>query len=131
MCSIKLGGACDWKSVFKIAIFLIFTGTQNPKTDLFADFTHSRHFNSEPFLDFVFSRNAERSALHADFRSERIHKVQATQKISVCRFLRHSWDLVCVTSSMFLRTGSLQTKLKAGLSEQQQQDLFQNERSLK
>ena len=44
-------------------------------------------------------------------------------------FLRHSWDLVCVTSSMFLRTGSLQTKLNAGFSEQQQEDLFQNERS--
>ena len=28
-----------------------------------------------------------------------------------------------------LRTGSLQTKLNAGLSEQQQEDLFQNERS--
>ena len=30
---------------------------------------------------------------------------------------------------MFLRTGSLQTKLNGGLSEQQQQDLFQTERS--
>ena len=30
---------------------------------------------------------------------------------------------------MFLRMGSLQTKLNAGLSEQQQEDLFQNERS--
>ena len=38
VCSIeKLGGAFDWKSVFKIAIFLIFIGKQNPKTDLFAD----------------------------------------------------------------------------------------------
>ena len=35
----------------------------------------------------------------------------------------------CVTSSNVLRTGCLQTKLNAGLSEQQQEDLFQNERS--
>ena len=34
-----------------------------------------------------------------------------------------------VTSSNVLRKGSLQTKLNAGLSEQQQEDLFQNERS--
>ena len=33
------------------------------------------------------------------------------------------------TRVIFLRTGSLQTKLNAGLSEQQQEDLFQNERS--
>ena len=33
------------------------------------------------------------------------------------------------TSSNVLRKGSLQTKLNAGLSEQQQEDLFQNERS--
>ena len=38
VCSIKLGDAFDWKSVFKIANFLIFVGTQNPKTDLFTDF---------------------------------------------------------------------------------------------
>ena len=37
--------------------------------------------------------------------------------------------LQCVTSSNVLRKGSLQTKLNAGLSEQQQEDLFQNERS--
>ena len=36
---------------------------------------------------------------------------------------------MCVTSSNVLRKGSLQTKLNAGLSEQQQEDLFQNERS--
>ena len=36
---------------------------------------------------------------------------------------------LCVTSSNVLRKGSLQTKLNAGLSEQQQEDLFQNERS--
>ena len=35
----------------------------------------------------------------------------------------------CVTSSNVLRKGSLQTKLNAGLSKQQQEDLFQNERS--
>ena len=34
-----------------------------------------------------------------------------------------------VTSSNVLRKGSLQTILNAGLSEQQQEDLFQNERS--
>ena len=34
-----------------------------------------------------------------------------------------------VTSSNVLRKGSLQTKLNAGLSEQQQEDLFQNERT--
>ena len=34
-----------------------------------------------------------------------------------------------VTSSNVLRKGSLQTKLNAGLSEQQEEDLFQNERS--
>ena len=34
-----------------------------------------------------------------------------------------------VTSSNVLRKGSLQTKLNAGLSEQQQEDLLQNERS--
>ena len=34
-----------------------------------------------------------------------------------------------VTSSNILRKGSLQTKLNAGFSEQQQEDLFQNERS--
>ena len=34
-----------------------------------------------------------------------------------------------VTGSNVLRTGSLQTKLNAGLSEQQQEDLFQSERS--
>ena len=34
-----------------------------------------------------------------------------------------------VTSSNVLRTGCLQTKPNAGLSEQQQEDLFQNERS--
>ena len=33
--------------------------------------------------------------------------------------------LVSVTSSNVLRKGSLQTKLNAGLSEQQQEDLFQ------
>ena len=37
--------------------------------------------------------------------------------------------LTSVTSSNVLRKGSLQTKLNAGLSEQQQEDLFQNERS--
>ena len=36
---------------------------------------------------------------------------------------------VYVTSSNVSRKGSLQTKLNAGLSEQQQEDLFQNERS--
>ena len=52
--------------------------------------------------------------------------------ILVCRakyqggaYLRHGG----VTSSNVLRKGSLQTKLNAGLSEQQQEDLFQNERS--
>ena len=34
-----------------------------------------------------------------------------------------------VTSSNVLRKVSLQTKLNAGLSEQQQEDLFQNERT--
>ena len=34
-----------------------------------------------------------------------------------------------VTSSNVLRKGSLQTKLNTGLSEQQQEDLFQSERS--
>ena len=34
-----------------------------------------------------------------------------------------------VTSSNVLRKVSLQTKLNAGLSEQQQEDLFQSERS--
>ena len=34
-----------------------------------------------------------------------------------------------VTSSNVLRKGSLQTKLNAGLSEQQQEGLFQSERS--
>ena len=34
-----------------------------------------------------------------------------------------------VTSSNVLRKGSWQTKLNAGLSEQRQEDLFQNERS--
>ena len=37
--------------------------------------------------------------------------------------------LMDVTSSNVLRKVSLQTKLNAGLSEQQQEDLFQNERS--
>ena len=36
---------------------------------------------------------------------------------------------LCVTSSNVLRKGSLQTKLNGGSSEQQQEDLFQNERS--
>ena len=40
-----------------------------------------------------------------------------------------SGDRTIVTSSNVLRKGSLQTKLNAGLSEQQQEDLFQNERS--
>ena len=35
------------------------------------------------------------------------------------------WVFKCVTSSNVLRKGSLQTKLNAGLSEQQQEDLFQ------
>ena len=34
-----------------------------------------------------------------------------------------------VTGSNILKKGSLQTKLNAGFSEQQQEDLFQNERS--
>ena len=34
-----------------------------------------------------------------------------------------------VTRVIFQRTGTLQTKLNAGLLEQQQEDLFQNERS--
>ena len=34
-----------------------------------------------------------------------------------------------VTSSNVLRMGSLQTKLNAGFSEQQQEDLFQSKRS--
>ena len=38
-------------------------------------------------------------------------------------------NILCVTSLNVLRKGSLQTKLNAGLSEQQQEDLFQSERS--
>ena len=49
-----------------------------------------------------------------------INQVHKPQFVSLCE---------SVTSSNVLRKGSLQTKLNAGLSEQQEEDLFQNERS--
>ena len=60
--------------------------------------TNSRDFNSEPFLDFVFNCNVERSesyVLHA-FMLIFEAKVEARQKISVCRSRSFRGQIPCL-----------------------------------